>query len=363
VAVPADLDEASALRALVEVGAELSATLDSEALIGKILQICMDLTQAEACSLILIAEEGNYLYFKGAIGARAEEVRQVRFPFDDHSVAGYSIKHRKTMRINDVNRDPRHNKDVDKAVDFRTRSLLAVPVLWMGEALGVLEAVNKTENQQFSDRDQRYLELLAAQAAVALNNSVVVGRLQNFYHEAVELLIDTLEVGDVISRPHLVEVARFASEMGRYLQLSDPEMERLTYAGLLHDLGKIKVEDPEDPAHAEAGGQILARVRIFADVAPIVRHHHEHYDGSGSPAGLKGEEIPRLARILALAEAWVEELARAGADGRRRLLEDIRGRFRSQFDPDLRQAFESAVETFSPARTPSPPEEGGGAGC
>lgn len=343
-------DEASALRALVEVGSELSATLDSDSLIHKILQISMDLTQSEACSLILIGDERNYLYFKGAIGAKAEEVLRVRFPFDEHSVAGYSIKHRKTMRINDTNRDPRHNKDVDKAVEFRTRSLLCIPVLWMGEPLGVIEAVNKKDNQQFTDADQKYLEILASQAAVALNNAVVVGRLQNFYHEAVELLIDTLEASDAISRNHLVEVARFASDMGRHLHLSEPEMERLTYAGLLHDIGKIRVSDPDDPAHAEWGAQILSRVKIFEDVAPIVRHHHEHYDGSGSPGGLKGEAIPHLARLLAIAEAWVEELAKVGPEGRRQLLEDIRARFRSQFDPDLRQAFECAVEASSPVR-------------
>lgn len=342
-------DEVAALRALVEVGQELSATLDADSLIHKILQISMDLTQSEACSLILIGEQGNYLYFKGAIGAKAEEVLRVRFPFDEHSVAGYSIKHRKTMRINDTNRDPRHNKDVDKAVEFRTRSLLCIPVLWMGEPLGVIEAVNKSDNRQFTDSDQKYLETLASQAAVALNNSVVVGRLQNFYHEAVELLIDTLEVGDTISRSHLVEVARFATEMGRFMQLSEPERERLTYAGLLHDIGKIRVADPEDPAHAELGAQILGRVKILEDVAPLVRYHHEHYDGCG-PHGLSGEGIPRLARVLAVAEAWIEELARVGPEGRLDLLNDLRARFRSQFDPDLRQAFEAAVETSSRMR-------------
>lgn len=344
--LPADADEAQALRAMVEIGAELAATLDSERLIARILQICLDLTRSEACSLILIGEGGNDLYFKGSIGARAEEVRQVRFPFDEHSVAGYSIKHRKSMRINDVDVDPRHNKDVDKAVDFRTRSLLAVPVLWQGEPLGVLEAVNKLENRRFTETDQKYLELLASQAAVALSNSVLVGRLQNFFHEAVDLLVDILESADGISRSHLVEVARFASEMGRYLHLSEPEMERLTYASLLHDLGKTRVENPEDPAHALLGGEILSRFRIFADIAPIVRHHHERFDGTGFPEGLQGEQIPRLARILALAETWVEELAQVDLEERPKQMDSIRSRFHSWFDPDLRQAFEYATEVL-----------------
>jgi putative nucleotidyltransferase with HDIG domain len=356
IVLPPDADEAADLRALVEAGAELSATLDSERLITRILQVCLELTRSEACSLILIGEGGNDLYFKGAIGARAHEVLQVRFPFDEHSVAGYSIKNRKSMRINDVDIDPRHNKDVDRAVNYRTRSLLAVPVLWQGEPLGVLEAVNKRDTQSFTETDQKYLELLAAQAAVALNNSVLVGRLQNFFHEAVELLIETLEIGDVISRSHLLEVARFATEMARYLKLSEPEMERLTYAAMLHDLGKIRVSDPEDPAHADAGGQILSRFRIFADIAPIVRHHHERYDGTGFPDGLKGEQIPRLARLLALAEAWVEELAQVGPEGRSQLMDSIRQRFRTWFDPDLRQAFEVATEVLRPG--PSATGEG-----
>ena len=344
--LPADADEFQALRAMVEIGAELSATLDSERLIYRILQICLDLTHSEACSLILIGEQGNDLYFKGAIGARAEEVRQVRFPFDEHSVAGYSIKHRKSMRINDVDADPRHNKDVDKAVDFRTRSLLAVPVLWQGEPLGVLEAVNNLKNRSYTETDQKYLELLASQAAVALSNSVLVGRLQNFFHEAVDLLVDILESTDLISRSHLVEVARFVAEMGRYLGLSEPEMERLVYAGLLHDLGKTRVKNPDDPAHALIGGEILSRFRIFSDIAPIVRHHHERYDGTGFPEGLRGEQIPRLARMLALSEAWVEELAQEGPEGRSKVMDSIRSRIGTWFDPSLRQAFEYATEVL-----------------
>lgn len=335
--------ETGALRALVAIGRDLSSTLDPDVLVRKLLQNAIDITRSEGASLILVEEGANMLYFKESLGPRSEEVKQLRFPLDEHSLAGYAIQNRVTMRVNDVTRDPRHNKSVDKAVDFTTRSVLCSPVMWHGEPLGVITAVNKREAASFSDADQEFMEILASQAAVALTNSVMMDRLRNFYTESVGILVDILEIFDTISRDHLVDVARFSTTMAQHLSLSDPEIERLCYAGLLHDIGKIKCSDPYDPRHAELGATMLERVRLFADLLPIIRHHHECHDGSGFPDGLRGDQVPLLARVLAIAEAWVEGLSERGADQKSQFLTEMRTDFGTRFDPDLRPAFENTV--------------------
>lgn len=335
--------ETGALRALVAIGRDLASTLDPDVLVRKLLQNAIDITRSEGASLILVEEGANMLYFKESLGPRSEEVKQLRFPLDEHSLAGYAIQNRVTMRVNDVTRDPRHNKSVDQAVDFTTRSVLCSPVTWHGEPLGVITAVNKRDAASFSDSDQEFMEILASQAAVALTNSVMMDRLRNFYTESVGILVDLLEVFDTISRDHLVDVARFSTTMGQHLGLSDPEIERLCYAGLLHDIGKIKVADPHDPRHAETGATMLERVRLFGDLLPLIRHHHECFDGSGFPDGLRGDQVPLLARVLAIAEAWVEGLSERGAENRGQFLTQMRQDFGTRFDPDLRPAFENTV--------------------
>ncbi len=335
--------EVHSLRALLDIGDDLASTLQTEMLVRKILQNAMDLTGSEGASLILITDEGNQLFFKESLGPRSEDVKKLRFPLDEHSLVGYSVQNRVTLRVNDVNRDPRHSKVVDQQTDFRTRSMLCCPVFWRGTPKGALTAVNKNEMKAFSDADQEYMEILASMAAVALNNAEIMDRLTNFYTETVGILIDVLEVHDNVSRDHLVAVARFATTMGQHLNLSPAEIERLCYAGLLHDIGKIRCEDPNSQEHPVLGAAMLERVRLYRDLLPLIRYHHEAFDGTGYPDGLEKDQIPYLARILAVAEAYVEGLAESGPQQRDEFLRNIRYQFGSHFDPDLRPAFEYAL--------------------
>lgn len=334
-------NELDAYKRLLEIGNELSSTVDANLIYQHILHAAAELTGSEGASLILVGDSGNDLYFKESLGPRSEEVKRIRFPLDEHSLAGFAIQNDRILRVNDVRRDPRHSKIVDEAVQFTTRSLLVCPVTYRGEPLGVIEAINKIDPGGFTDMDEAYMDTLCHQAATALQNAETHSRLTNYFNESVEILIEILEKTDRVSRNHLIEVARLSTAMGRELNLSPPEIERLCYAGLLHDIGKVKCSDPNDPTHAEHGARMLERVKIFREITPIVRHHHERYNGSGTPDGLKEDEIPRLARILSVAEAFVEGLSE-GAD-RDGLLQKLRGEFGTRFDPALRTAFENAI--------------------
>ncbi len=342
-AVSSRQDDSVVLKALVEVARDLVLTHDLDQLIVKILQNVLAIAEAEGASLILIDETGQELYFKESVGPRSEEVKSLRLPLGEQSIAATVVKNQASQIVNDTTSDQRHSKKVDQAVDFVTRSLVCCPVSWRGTPLGVLTAVNKKAGP-FDLRDQTYLEMLAAHAAVALQNSSTVEQLRNMHYQTVGILVDVLEAFDHVSRDHMVEVARFATGLGRNLGLAATEIEQLAYASLLHDIGKVRCSDPLDPRHPALGAEMLQRVSLFDNLRPLIRHHHERYDGQGFPDGLAGDQIPPLARVLALAEAWVEEVQGANELERALAARSLRGEFGKRFDPALAQAYERLTE-------------------
>jgi putative two-component system response regulator len=134
----------------------------------------------------------------------------------------------------------------------------------------------------------------------------------------VVALARTVEARDNYTEKHLRRVADRAVEVARRMAMSEREIEGVRLGGLLHDLGKIAVPDavllkrgPLDRAefalvrrHPEAGAEIVRPLRAFEGPEPAVLHHHEHFDGTGYPYGLRGHSIPLAARVVAVADAF-----------------------------------------------------------
>lgn len=162
-------------------------------------------------------------------------------------------------------------------------------------------------------------------------------------------LVGVIEEVDPYTRRHSIRVATYAERLARGLGLAEREVHEVRLAGLLHDLGKVGQErtllqkpgrlDPEErermEAHPVAGADIIGRIRAFGDVAALVRHHHERLDGAGYPAGLRGEAIPRGARIVLVADAFdamtSDRPYRPGMSGERAVAE-LRRHAGAQFD-------------------------------
>ncbi|MBC7337817.1 MAG: HD domain-containing protein, partial [Clostridia bacterium] len=172
--------------------------------------------------------------------------------------------------------------------------------------------------RRWSKEEVEYVSTVAAQLGLALENARLYSSLREYYLSAVQALAAALEAKDVYTRGHSVRVSKWARSCARLLGLSAEEQEQVYLAGLLHDLGKIGVSEgillkpgpliPEERKemqnHPEVGTRILEPARFPAAVIAAVRHHHEDYGGGGYPAGLSGEEIPLLARILRVADAY-----------------------------------------------------------
>ena len=142
--------------------------------------------------------------------------------------------------------------------------------------------------------------------------------LEKSYLESIEVLRRTVEVKDVYTRGHSDRVSEYSLLIGKKLNLPPEQMKTLKIGALFHDIGKIGIPDAillktdkltddeysEIKNHPAIGAHILSNASIFADIIPIVKHHHERYDGKGYPARLAGEDIPYLARIVAVADTF-----------------------------------------------------------
>lgn len=174
--------------------------------------------------------------------------------------------------------------------------------------------------------------------------------------QMVVTLADAIDAKDAYTKGHSTRVSCYSVLLGRKLGLSDKELENLRYAALLHDIGKIGVPDVilNKPGklteteysliktHTTIGSEILKSSNTIKNAAQIARHHHEKYDGSGYPDGLVGEEIPYVARIVAIADAYdamnSSRVYRKQIEPQRIREELIRGKGK-QFDPHMTDLF------------------------
>jgi putative nucleotidyltransferase with HDIG domain len=204
--------------------------------------------------------------------------------------------------------------------------------------------------------DERVLESLAAHLAVALENAALYERLRRDFNRAIGALSAMADATERLESGHTDRVMDYAVAIGRAMGLPLERVGLLRFAGLLHDLGKLGVAEEilikpealtEDEMervrrHSEVGASIVEQIRTLEELTPIVRHHHEHWDGAGYPDGLAGEDIPLGARILSVADAY--EAMTGRRTHRKRLapataraeLERTAG---TQFDPEVVRVF------------------------
>lgn len=174
------------LERIVKVSQILNSTLSLEPLLRIIIQSATELTHTEACSIMLLDKQTGELHFAHSIGEGSEGLRDVTVPLDN-SIAGWIVRKRKPLLIRDAKTDPRWHSQVDRTIDFDTRSILGVPLKVKDEVIGVMELLNKIDEEGFSQDDIQIASTLAAQAAIAIENARLLDELQRTYDDLAEL--------------------------------------------------------------------------------------------------------------------------------------------------------------------------------
>ena len=181
-------------------------------------------------------------------------------------------------------------------------------------------------------------------------------KLESAYMETIEILRFTVEAKDAYTRGHSDRVSAYSVLIGEALGLSEDDLKTLKIGGLFHDIGKIGIPDSillkndklddeeysEIKNHPAIGAHILSNATIFKDIIPIVKHHHERFDGHGYPGKLKGEEIPYLARIATVADSFDAMTSKRSYRDSLPIdvvKEEIKKNSGTQFDPEIAEVF------------------------
>ncbi|HEY3103515.1 MAG TPA: HD domain-containing phosphohydrolase [Pyrinomonadaceae bacterium] len=248
---------------------------------------------------------------------------------------------------------------------------LLLPLVVHERLIGAVLLGEKATGEKFTEEDLETLTALARHIAVGINSHHLLGEvkrkaeenqrlydgLRTIYKETVRAFAAAIDMKDRYTQGHSVRVGKYSEVIAREMGWSDDQVEGITIAGYLHDIGKLIVDlsvinSPErfsakDSAemskHPAAGYEILAPIsHPYADIPLMARHHHERIDGAGYPDGLKGDQIPPGAKIVTLADSFDAMTTDRPYRKKLRLedvLEDFRQNTGTQFDPSVMCAF------------------------
>jgi putative nucleotidyltransferase with HDIG domain len=209
--------------------------------------------------------------------------------------------------------------------------------------VGALMVARSEGDEVFDENHLNSLSTLATLAGVARHNADLRDSQRNFFVHMTEILMTALDLHVDTQTGHARRVAHIANRIGRKLGFEGRELERLHFGALLHDIGMLKidvrsVDKATKRRHASIGHQMLKPIRLWEDLAPIVLHHHEWFDGAGYPEKIAGNEIPLESRIIGLAEAFdsmTSESSYKRAIPAEEALRRVEAGAGSQFDPEI----------------------------
>jgi len=335
---------------LYQISRSISSTLELDNILKVILDFSVKISGANRGSVMLLDEKKNTFFIKAAYNLSEKVILNVTFAKDENTI-GWVAKNKKSLYIKDLEKDKRFSKK--EIVDYKIKRLLMVPIIIEGEVKGV---INLDNNTSFTTDIINLLKSFSEQAAVAINNARLYQKIQDSYFEIVKALAQAIEAKDPYTHGHSERVMKYSLAIAPRLGLSKEEKDSLRYAAILHDIGKIGVrgiilnnpngltteEYDEVKRHPIIGENIISPIELLQPIRPLIRHHHEWYNGKGYPDGLSRENIPLGARILPVADAY--DAMKSDRPYRKALTEEtaiqeLRQGSGTQFEPKIVKIF------------------------
>ena len=311
-----------------EMSRTLGSTLDLETMLDPTLDAAMHSFAVDSGYVVLRDPESGEVELRAwcGTGDRPVDGRAVRA-----SMSEWVVRQGRPLVFN-----PSREVDAIENVDAVTGALaaLCVPLVSVDVVIGAIAVGSHDRTVSFTGEDVRLLSTIANHVTVAVGNTELFASVQDAYLATVRALAAAVDAKEPYMRDHSGRVAVFARATAEKMGLSHDQCTAIEMAAHLHDIGRIGISEQilrkpgplsEDEMsamrhHPLIGANILRPVTFPWSIAPVVRHHHEHFDGTGYPAGLRGDEIPLLARVLSVADAY--EAMTANRPYRDRLLVD-----------------------------------------
>lgn len=319
-----------------------------EEFIEEICKTVKSITNSDEFVYFRFEEKNKLLIPEFAEGPYENQLKSVKVKLGE-GFSGYVAQERKGMFLNNANKSTiaRHvpgTPDEDS-------SLLAIPIMFSGELLGVI-LQTKLGGSIFNKEELYLSEIFVNLAAGFIAGEKNIRKIKDGLIETLRLLVSIVELKDTYTAGHSLRVSRISELLAIKLELTQDEILTAKYGGLLHDVGKIgikeellrkkglldEVETMEIRKHANIGAEIISKVKMFDSVVDSVKHHHEWYNGTGYPDGLKGENIPITSRIIVVADAI--DAMTSGRPGKRihsieETVKELMDYSEIQFDPKI----------------------------
>jgi HD-GYP domain-containing protein (c-di-GMP phosphodiesterase class II) len=258
--------------------------------------------------------------------------------------------------------------------------LLACPVVGSSANNAMLVLLRRESEPEFTNSDKNLAMVIAIQTAIMMQNHTMLGSLRKFSSEMAAALIEAIEAKDPYTRGHSERVQKVAVKIGAAASLGAMSIEDVSWGALLHDVGKIGVPEniickagrlSEDEytmikIHPERSYEIIRHIdHLRRGALDAARYHHERYDGSGYPSGLRGKEIPVEARVISIADTYdavTSSRSYRSASDHETAMGILRGVSGSQLDGELVQVFDNLCNRDAAALAdvmkPDEPQDG-----
>ena len=315
----------------------ISSTLDLNELLPRIARLSLQIMRANRCSIKLVDAKKKTLLPKATVDIREKKTRLKKVKVGKWA-PGKAVKYGRPIRGDNYLATPLIDEDV----------------------IGVITIYDKIDNKPFSASDQEIMSTLAEQAVIAIKNAQLYKEQEKLTIGSIKSLAKVLDArapGTYVPRASFVKISL---SMGQEMHMDAEEVKSLEYAAILHDAGEIVVPDdvltkPDKltgkeyaivKEHPAAGVEIIKHMKALKSVLPIILYHHEHFDGSGYPKGLKRDQIPLGARIMAIVsalEAMITSRPYRAMKTIDEAVDEIKRNSGTQFDPRIVETFLNVI--------------------
>ena len=311
------------VQSLRTIDAAIASSFDLRAILNIILYQIVAQLRVDAADVLLLNPHSYALEYSVGKGFLTTSIEKSRFLLGE-GVVGQQIMERRTIHIQDLKAVIQNflRADIFASEGFATYS--AVPLIAKGEVKGVLEVYQRTACDRGGEWLE-FLETLAGQVAIAIDNSQLFTNLQHSnlelslaYDATIEGWSRALDMRDRVTEGHTKRVTEMALSLARTMGMSEADLVHMRRGILLHDMGKMGIPDTillkhasltEDEwkimrMHPQYAFEMLAPIAYLRPALDIPGCHHEKWEGTGYPRGLKGEQIPMAARIFAVVDVF-----------------------------------------------------------
>ncbi len=336
-----------------EIGIGNVGNIKKEEFYDIVLNSACELVGSKRGSLMIYDEDREELQIVKARGISEKVIKNTKLT-SGRGIAGKAFQTGETIFVT----NPAEHDQYAAYIGAKEQKepFIAIPIKSNEKTFGVLNIHLSSDNKTFTDYDLKFLNLLASEASITIENIKLYESIENFYFEMVQTLARVIDAKDAYTGDHAGRARKKARMLAEGLSLPKQMIRYVEYAALLHDIGKIGIEGTiltkpgrlsaeeymEIKKHPYIGYQILSPIKFLGPVAKMVLYHQEWYNGMGYPEGLKGEEIPVGARIVAIIDAWdamTSDRPYRKALSYQQAISEIKKGSGTQFDPNVVEIF------------------------